>query len=208
MRFEGEHLYKDEIDSKQEQVTLQMSYRICHISSCREFYAVADMIQAMEASNPPKPRVFNEAQLAQFIQKQGLKTGKSYELPETLSTSDKVLLKEGYGVWLTRRDFKFNHIESLTAPHLVEQYLYCKGLGVEIEALLSLSTLKWKSKGAYHNALNRFIIFGMVSNALISFQLLLHKHKVRQPFLALNGTSAIQLRFECFIVYCFWQRPR
>ncbi|TMP87541.1 hypothetical protein CWC05_06705 [Pseudoalteromonas ruthenica] len=170
MRFEGEHLYKDEIDSKLEKVTLQMSYRICHVSSCREFYAVADMLQAMKVTNPPKPRVFNKTQLAQFIQKQGLKTGEPYDLPETLSISDKALLKDGYGAWLTKRDFKFNHIESLTAPHLVEQYLYGKGLGTEIEGLLLSSTLKWKSKGAYHNALNRFIIFGLVPNALISFK--------------------------------------
>jgi len=170
MRFEGEHLYKDEIDSKLEQVTLQMSYRICHVSSCREFYAVADMLQAMKVTNPPKPRVFNKTQLAQFIQKQELKTGESYDLPETLSMSDKALLKDGYGAWLTKRDFKFNHIESLTAPHLVEQYLYGKGLGKEIEGLLSSSTIKWKSKGAFHNALNRFIIFGLVPNALISFK--------------------------------------
>jgi hypothetical protein len=69
MRYEGEHLYHDELDHQREQVILRKSFRICHISQCREFYAVADMLQAMKVANPPKPKIFNKAQLAQFIKK-------------------------------------------------------------------------------------------------------------------------------------------
>ena len=170
MRYEGEHLYHDELDHQREQVILRMSFRICHISQCREFYAVADMLQAMKVANPPKPKVFNKAQLTQFIKKHGLKTGQAYDLPETLSTSDTALLKQGYKGWLAKRDDKFRKIASLTAPHLLEQYLYGKGLGAEIAALIATPGSTWKSKGAYHNALNRFIVFGMVPNALVSFK--------------------------------------
>jgi hypothetical protein len=162
----GTHLYKQKLGNS-EKSELIHSYRVCLVNRDYSLFAVADMLKANLVTNPPKPEIFTKTDLNKFINKNKLEKD-MYDLPSQHLFSDERLKATGYGKWLKKRDEKFAEIKSLTSQDLLEQYLFGKGLGDEIR--LRLVHSRWSSHGAFNNALNRFIIWGAVPNALISFK--------------------------------------
>jgi putative transposase len=140
---------------------------VCHVSICGQYAAVADMNIVLEKANVPKPKAFKVDALKAFIKKHSLHESR-YSLPSEMTMSEK-WLKDNHPVWITKRDKKLKKIVPLCDKHLIEKYLYGEGLSTEITELLPSD--KWKTKGVFYNALNRYISFGSTSNSLLPTKL-------------------------------------
>jgi putative transposase len=140
---------------------------VCHVSICGQYAAVADMNIVLEKANVPKPKAFKVDALKAFIKKHSLHESR-YSLPSEMTMSEK-WLKDNHPVWITKRDKKLKKIIPLCDKHLIDKYLYGEGLSTEITELLPSD--KWKTKGVFYNALNRYISFGSTSNSLLPTKL-------------------------------------
>lgn len=139
------------------------SFRLCAISKCGRFYALANMYR-IKKGDFEKPLVFTADKWSDYCRVHGLTEGE-YVLPPELSFSDKVLNARGRAEWIARRDKKWALLKSLTTPDLIEQYLF--GDGINCEILTEVTSGGWANKSAYYRALNRFIALGMTKNALL-----------------------------------------
>ncbi|MEO2278845.1 hypothetical protein [Pseudoalteromonas pernae] len=147
----------------------QISYRICHVSKCGKWFAVADMNLVMSASNSPKPKVMSKADLDEWISKNKCEV-LIHALPAEMTFSDSALEKMNRDKWIKKRDFKWRIVKSLCSEYMLHEYLYGDGIGEEIEKLIQAGS-PWGSRGAYYNAVNRFISLGCTKNALLPFKL-------------------------------------
>lgn len=138
-------------------------YRVCAISLCSGYYAIADMTNE-KVVNFPKPLVLSFFELEKLIATKGLET-RDYELPAELSFTDEHIKSIGRAKWLIKRDSKWMALKNITSKVLVEKYLFGCGIADEIRAESKAGT--WTCRGAYYNALNRFITMGMTINALL-----------------------------------------
>ncbi|GAB2922327.1 hypothetical protein [Rheinheimera gaetbuli] len=139
------------------------SYRLCALSQSGEYVALSDMSR-MEKGNFQKPIIFTLDELDTFCRVNNL-TEREYELPAELSFSDKALVSKGRTNWLKRRDANWLMLSPLTAPCLIEQYLFADGISLLISE--QVHNGGWANKSAYYRALNRFIALGMTKNALL-----------------------------------------
>lgn len=149
--------------------------KVCHVNYQLQLAAVADMKQAENCINISKPKIWNFNKIIALIERKSVETSQ-YELPAEFSCSDEILVKQGKQKWLDKRDKKYQAIEFLTAEQRISQYLYGEGIASEIDQLIqanltSKSSKAWKTKGAYYNALNRYIVFGCHINALLPYKL-------------------------------------
>ena len=140
---------------------------VSHVSACGDYAAVADMNIVLNKANAPKPKAFKVDELKALIKKHTLQESR-YSLPAEMTMSEK-WLKDNHPVWITKRDKKLKEIAPLCDKYLIEKYLYGEGLSTEINELLPDS--KWKTKGAFYNAFNRYISFGSTSNSLLPIKL-------------------------------------
>ncbi|WP_417228444.1 hypothetical protein [Amphritea sp.] len=153
----------------------ELNYLVCHVQLHRKRVAVIDLNVVMNNINASKPKVMSFEQVIKDQAKAGV-CSKQYDYPAELSFSDTELKRQKRTAWLKKRDVKYSRIEPLTSEHFIEQYLYGDGLASEIQTLkieniLSDPDKAWKTPGAYYNALNRYIVFGCTSNALLPFKL-------------------------------------
>jgi len=140
-----------------------LNYLVCNVSRCGEFAALADMNIVLKKNNAPKPKAFKANDLKAFVKKHSLECQR-YSKPPEMTFSDE-WIKEKRPKWLAKRDKKFNEIAPISSLSLIEEYLYGGGLADEIDSLLPKS--EWTSKGAFYNALNRYVSLGSTKNALL-----------------------------------------
>lgn len=145
----------------------KIRYLVSNLSRCGEFVAITDLNVLLEKPNAPKPKVFRLDELNAFIKKHTLDK-RRYDLPAEMTFSDE-WLTENRPVWVKKRDEKYQEIAPLSDNYFIEKYLYGEGLSDEISKQLSVS--KWNTSGAFYNALNRYISFGSIKNALLPFRL-------------------------------------
>ena len=81
MIFHGQHLYNN--DKTQ-------SFRVCVISKCGEYVAIADMENALISDNVPKPDVYKISHIPSYLC-DSLSTKAIYKLPAQLTFSDATL---------------------------------------------------------------------------------------------------------------------
>lgn len=136
------------------------SYRLCAISQSGDRFALSDMAR-IGKGDFDKPLIFTLDELAAFCHSNCL-TERDYELPPELSFSDNAL---GRVNWIQKRDAKWALLRPLTAPDLIEQYLF--GDGIANEILAQVNSSGWSNKSAYYRALNRYLALGMTKNALL-----------------------------------------
>lgn len=136
------------------------SYRLCAISQSGDRFALSDMAR-IGKGDFDKPFIFTLDELAAFCYSNCL-TERDYELPPELSFSDNAL---GRVNWIQKRDAKWALLRPLTAPDLIEQYLF--GDGIANEILAQVNSGGWSNKSAYYRALNRYLALGMTKNALL-----------------------------------------
>lgn len=160
MLYSGLHLVNEE---------KELSFHVCHMSVCKRWFAVADMKKALSAANPPKPRVMHKSDIAEWISKYNLQKQK-YTLPAAMTFSDDALRKLKRLKWIKKRDDKWERVSLLCTETLLNQYLYGDGVSRQIDELIENSS-SWTSRGAFYNALNRFITYGCTKNALLPFSL-------------------------------------
>lgn len=147
----------------QEYYNNEESYRVCAVSPCGNYFALADMNTCC-LPNMAKPKTFQVKALQDFSMKNRL-SERDYELPVEMSLSDKMLLSKGKGKWISKRDRKWQLIRPLISPEFISNYLFGNGIAKEIS--VHLSSDGWTTKGAFYNALNRYIAMGMTKNALL-----------------------------------------
>lgn len=145
---------------------LNISLRVCAVSPCRGHIAVADMTDMHLRNNFGKPRIFTKSELASIIEEKKLERD-TFTLPAEMTFSDETLIKKSRETWLKKRDAKWALIAPLTDDAIIEEYLFGKGIGAEVNNLISIEGNRWKTAGAYYNALNRFICLGQTKNALL-----------------------------------------
>lgn len=148
---------------------------VCHANLHFKKAAIADVNQFHSRDNISKPVVMRFDQITQLISKQGMKT-QPYSYPAEMSFSDDELTRQKRSKWLSKRDAKFNRIYPISNESYINQYLYGDGLAEEViklmkEQLEAAPDSAWRSRGAYYNALNRYIVFGSTPNALLPFGL-------------------------------------
>jgi len=143
-----------------------VSISVCGMSNCRKYFAIADMVGIGKRSNISKPIVISKVALIKQIKNDFL-TLDTYQLPAEMTYSDDALREISRETWIKKRDKKWAAIAVLTTPELVHQYLFGGGIGEEIQRLIASDNTGWKSRGAYYNALNRFIVLGQTKNALL-----------------------------------------
>lgn len=159
MRYVGQYFYNE---------SNNVSLRICHISFEHQKLAVADMQAALGNINARRPDIYTFDDFDKYIKTEDLSEGE-LSLPPEILMSDQVLKDKGRQKWLDRRDIKYKAIQPLTSEVMLEQYLYLSGIGDETAELAT--TGRWKTPGAYYNALNRYITFGCTLNGLLPFRL-------------------------------------
>ena len=162
MFFSGQSLSNEET---------KISWRVCLISCCGNFVAVADMVKALNSDNICKPFVLAKKDLTRKVSSLKLTVKNQFDLPAEMTFSDEYLRKLGKTKWLGKRDGKWLSIKHLCSDELIQQYLFGKGIGAEINATINQFDAVWSSKGAYFNAINRYITFGLTVNALLPFGL-------------------------------------
>lgn len=161
MLFHGQHLYNTD---------KTISLRVCLLSQCAQYVAVADMHNAMRSDNLPKPDVYKVSELPSYLLS-SVNDKAMFELSAKLTFSDTALKKQGHDKWLLKRDKKWAAIQSLCSHSAIQQYLFGRGIGKEIAQEIDSPFSFWKTRGAYFNAINRYITFGMTANALLPFKL-------------------------------------
>ncbi len=150
-------------------------FLICHINHHKKEAAVADLFKAENNANISKPSIWSFDEIKAYLKKKEAES-EQYEYPAEMSYSDAELVRLGRDKWLSKRDDKFELIESITFENFIFQYLYGDGLADEIGALIQdnlnkLPDTAWKTTGAYYNTINRYIVFGSNVNALLPFKL-------------------------------------
>ncbi|KGJ87326.1 hypothetical protein [Colwellia psychrerythraea] len=167
----------------------QQEILVCHVSLDYRFAAVADAKHVSSKDNFSKPKPWKVTDLVALIRKKGVES-EQFDYPGEMSFSDKELIKQRRETWLINRDWKHWLTAPLTTPELINQYIYGDGVADELEELiksnlanadlLKAKLLKvnsdkkkevWTTKGAYYNALNRYIVFGCHPNALLPCKL-------------------------------------
>jgi len=161
MYYEGQHWFNKESS---------ISFRICLISSCGNYVSMADMNKALANENASKPKAFPKKQLSDLIQSKALEES-YFELPAEMTFSDTHILNMGKGKWLKKRDDKWNVIKNLCTDKLIHQFLFGGGLHKEIDQTIEMFPESWGSRGAYYNAINKYVTFGLTKNALLPFGL-------------------------------------
>ncbi len=146
-----------------------VNWRICHICLRRQMVAVADMTHALSRNNAKKPKVFSLQELQQKVSSRAVKTG-LYKLPREVTLSADSLRAQNRSKWIDKRNRRFELIRPLTDDETICNYIYGNGIGREIQELIEAGS-ECKTAGAYYNALNRYIVFGMNINALTPFGL-------------------------------------
>ena len=160
MLYAGLHLFND---------SKQHSFYICHVSHCGKWFAIANMNEAFNAIHPPKPEKVHREALLNRVSK--LKLSKQrYSFPPEMTFSDVSLKELQRAKWIHKRDEKYRRIAPLCSEVMLNKYLYGDGVSKEIDRMIPL-TESWNSRGAFYNALNRFITFGCNENALLPFNL-------------------------------------
>ncbi len=140
---------------------------VCHVHFSRKIAAVADLNLIESRSNFPKPKIWKFSELTKLIKKKGSKT-QQFPYPAEMSFSDQELKEQKRQKWIEKRDEKYRRLAPLVSDKLINQYLYGDGVAEEVIALVTSNPESpWKTKGAYYNALNRYITFGCTINALL-----------------------------------------
>jgi len=135
--------------------TSNIDFLVCHLSSNGIFCATYDLNINKDKVSFMKPEKHLVSSIAQMIRSRSLEHIR-YTYPTILTQSDPWIVKElGKQKWIEKRDKKVAELHSLTCPTLIEQYLYGKGLGDEIQLLIPHS--RWNHKDQYYRELNRFI---------------------------------------------------
>lgn len=148
-----------------------ISWLVCHVNHHLKKAALVNIRNAEANSNITKPSVFRFDDIDVLLNKMDVKSTR-YEYPAVMSFSDIALIESNKQIWINKRDRKYKSLNFLTRETYINQYLYGKGIGNEIQELLIINKdSEWKSSGAYYNALNRFIVFGCQINALLPFKL-------------------------------------
>lgn len=161
MVFVGQHL----IESK-----TGASYRVCLLSRCNQFIAIANMEKASKNDNVKKPTVISANDLTQLFDGRGV-SNEIYALPAEMTFSDAQLKRLSRTKWMKKRNKKWALIESLCCDEMIHKYLFGNGINEEIRTLVENDSHPWQSRGAFFNAINRFIVFGMTPNALLPCRL-------------------------------------
>jgi transposase InsO family protein len=161
MLYEGQHWFNKNKST---------SLRITVISACGNNFAVSDMYKAQISENTPKPKVYSKQALLKLIESGSLNQ-EYYELASELTFTDNTISNLGRSKWLKKRDKKWNFINHLCTPKLIDKYLFGNGLNEEIKLTLEEYPERWQTTGAYYNAINRYITFGVTKNALLPFGL-------------------------------------
>ncbi|MBW8191821.1 hypothetical protein K0504_12315 [Neiella marina] len=146
-----------------------IDWRVCHVCPRLNVAAIADMGAALTNNNCKKPTVYTFKKLRKLIAQKSLESG-FYELPLGMRVSPEMLIEQNREKWLEKRSRRFELIEPLTAEHVIRKYLYGDGIGSEIAELIDSGT-ECRTPGAFYNALNRYITFGMNVLALTPFNL-------------------------------------
>ena len=147
--------------------TSNIDFLVCHLSSNGIFCATYDLNINKDKLSFMKPEKHLVSSIAQMIRSRSLEHIR-YTYPTILTQSDPWIVKElGKQKWIEKRDKKVAELHSLTCPTLIEQYLYGKGLGDEIQLLIPHS--RWNHKDQYYRELNRFIFFLLNENAFLPF---------------------------------------
>jgi hypothetical protein len=149
----------------------KIAWRICHVSSCGELVAIANMEEVKNRANLLKPIIKTKEKLSQQIKDLSLTKEDHYNLPAEMTFSDDYLEALGRSKWLVKRDQKWAAIGHLCSGEKIHEYLFGKGIGEDINETLALDDSFWSTKGAHYHAINRFITFGLTKNALLPFGL-------------------------------------
>lgn len=143
---------------------------VCHVSRCRRFAALLDLHGFDPKGNLSKPEPWRAEDVAVHVVRHKLKVD-SFEYPTVMTRSDEWIREDmGKGNWLKKRDYRFSRIKTLIEPDTIDQYLYGKGLGAEVKALLR-NERGYREKASFYCDLNRYIIFGCTKNSLLPFGL-------------------------------------
>ncbi|MGX5203441.1 hypothetical protein [Aliikangiella sp. IMCC44632] len=141
------------------------SYLVCHRNDFRFKYAILDSC-LLKKPNIPKPLVMHDYELEELIDLQNLDRRRFKLAPEYAMSDDKIAIKHSHK-WLTKRDEKFDNLNAILNDSTIDQYLYDSGIKFLIEEHIASGNSKWKSSGAYYNAINRYIAFGCRKQALL-----------------------------------------
>jgi putative transposase len=161
MLYEGQHWFnKDK----------SISIRISAISDCCNNFALSDMDKAQSSENTSKSKVYSKDELLKVIES-GCLNQEYFDLSPELTFSDEEITRLGRAKWLEKRDKKWSYIELLCTQELVQKYLFGEGINEEVKLAIKTYPERWKSRGAYYNAINRYITFGQTINALLPFGL-------------------------------------
>ncbi|MDN2662639.1 hypothetical protein OW492_04515 [Psychromonas sp. 14N.309.X.WAT.B.A12] len=144
---------------------------VCHVSFPRKKAAIISMHHIINSANFPKPTCMDFSELEMLLQQKST-TQSQFNYPAEMSYSDRALKNMSRHNWLKKRDIKFAAIEPLTDYYLINKYLYGEGLGREVQELCdNKASHLWNTRGAYYNALNRYIVYGCTLNALLPTRL-------------------------------------
>lgn len=143
---------------------------VCHVNLRLQQAAISDLNIALKKDNVPKPEIVRIPELIKRLRKANLNL-QQFEYPAEMTFSDETLTRQGREKWIQKRDAKFEQIKPLTKEEFIEEYLYGGGINYRIVELLKDPFAMWKTRGAYYNALNRYIVFGRTYNALLPFKL-------------------------------------
>jgi hypothetical protein len=140
-------------------------FRICHVSYIYQCIAYVEWNNALNKTHQSKPLVMSMEDVEHsVIQKEWL-LDKDHQLSSFITKSDFALVADGKGGWIKSRDKKYKNIQPLTNEEFIEKHLYENGIRTHVLQLIECSD--WKSEGAFYNALNKYITFGMSPNALL-----------------------------------------
>jgi putative transposase len=134
-------------------------FRICHVSYAHRCVAYVDWNIVLNKTHQKKPLVCSIEEVVGGILNKEWILDKGPQLSPLITKSDKALIDDGRISWIEKRDVQYRNIQPLTNDQFIEKHLYENGIRKHVLQLIESSD--WKSEGAFYNALNKYITFGM-----------------------------------------------
>ncbi|OZY86058.1 hypothetical protein CBP51_03230 [Cellvibrio mixtus] len=158
--FEGQHISNPEKG---------ISFRVCFVSFNLRMAALADMHEVNKSYQIRKPLVKTFEEIYELVKTKKCSASSIYPLPLDIDKTDAELIDQRRSKWIVKRDLQLKNLGILTDRRIIESYLFLSGIKKTIEGLCGSGS--WNTPGAFYKALNRYIVYGCVKNAMLPFSL-------------------------------------
>lgn len=147
--------------------TQNYNYVICVLHKHLRKAALADVDQLNNNGNVRKPKVFTFDEINILKNKSGTVLSRFVE-PVELGMTDVDIIKKHSPSWIKFRQKRLDQMKALLNEECIQQYLFGDGIGKEVQNLIDEGS-KWRTPGAFYNAINKYIVYGSVKNAFLPF---------------------------------------